>query len=755
MKFIFLIFIIILYTAIPINAQSIIKGLIFDSKGSKVLNSNIFILNPKTNSIISTVNTGDTNIFIDTLTVNVDSLIIIITNIEFMNYKRTIVNQSSDINIHLNRIMYESNAIEITSKKIIYKNEKNKIIYLNKNDSLNTRSTANELINKLPLIASNKIEYIDGRKILIMVNGKEDNILNENNELLKTINNKDINRIEFIYNPNVNYINRGYYGIINIIKESEFAGSLLMLNTNFSFINILKSKNKLNFLLKSKKYLINITTEYDYSKYDVEINNSIKNNTIDKFILLSRDLSNYNYNYLRLNLSSSYFINNKNKIDIAFNHIYNPIKNNIINKFYFTDTLNAFNLYNNFINSNINLTNLAVGYTFNNNHILNKTNIRLFNNINNSNYDMFMDSLNTRSNEITTSVGTLDGEIVLKTKDISIQYSLVNREYKYFTNLNNNRDNIILNTIFIRPSYTINKKQITYQISSALDISSIKRNQTIKNNFSLLPRLRVILFNELGDFIIDLRKIQLKPNQTTFYGNENNFILPNRTFELSRDLNFSNFYILNLSTSRFMEKFNYRIANESTYSVNNIDKVITNLSSTNTSFSFINSSSFINQSSISMGVNPVNKLYINNDFGIILNNLVKPINKFNVDLYGSCNLLYILNQKSNLSFNLDYNSGITLIQGKSKSIVNYSLFYGYKTHTGKLTFGALMTNFIRNIQFNSEINTLNNLTEKYSILTKQRRVSINLNYKFGKLKETSKVDFDINNLIDDEIKLKN
>ena len=663
--------------------------------------------------------------------------------------------------------------VVLNGKKPLIKNKIDGFVYNIQSDPESQSKNLIEMMKKIPYLAVDSNENIlfkGNTNFKILMNGKETQLLNTNaKDVLKSIPANTIQSIEVITNPSSKYDAEGVSGIINIIttkKMSDGYNASINFGTKFP-----KQEQNAGFSLNIQQKKLGISAygggflrnnpEIEYQNYQRTSSNYLdqKGKTSGK--------ANGGY----LNVNASYEIDSLNLVNVQLgsNFSKNRSKDALNSYFYDQNLIKENNISTNDSNSHGNGFETSVNYQigFKND----KTQLLTFSyNFNNYDYNLVSfsdinDVLTNSSNQIEqnnsnqNSENTFQIDFVKNIKKVSLETGLkailrrTSSDYEAIPESVLNSDEFLNKQNIYGAYFSTKFTLLNWNFQTGLRLEGTKTNvnftstntEVNQSYFNLIPNISISKAwkeNHSINFGFSQRIkrpgiIRLNP----FVNKSNPYFEISGNPYLKSVVN--NDLMVNYS---FNKKINLNIGLSYSFS-NKIDlKVSTYDPSTNITKTTFENSSKASRLGVDYYLNyPINKklnFSINGNYAMFfisgkVNDIFVENNLFTYSIYLSAN--YQLENSWNISSNLEITSKMPAgLQSTTNSFLGSSFSCSKSILENKLTFSFNINNPFNKFRKSFTETLGDNFYQNNYVRDYYRTFGVNVNYKFGKLKNEIK-----------------
>lgn len=320
----------ILFISLPSNATDVISGKVVDAKKQPIEFATVTLKNSKTNQFVKAGICNEKGEFLlDKLSPG--AYVISVSMMGYIqNETETVVveaekNRVIEKNFVLNEKVHELANVEITARKKFIEQSVDKVV-VNPDASITTASeSVYEIMKKLPGVSIDNNENITlkGKQgVKVLIDDKPTYVsADQLAALLKSMQGKNIDRIEIMENPPARYDAEGNSGIINIktkhVKTPGFNGNV---NAGLAFSGKFRENGGLDINLNSGQF--NLYGNYAYNDWrGWNSMDATRNFTAADMLGVSQHITNYgNYDGLSHNykIGADYFINKNHVVSVMY-----------------------------------------------------------------------------------------------------------------------------------------------------------------------------------------------------------------------------------------------------------------------------------------------------------------------------------------------------------------------------------------------------------------------------------------------------
>ena len=215
-------------TAVIANAQSSIKGKVFDEKQKPVRGANVLLLQQKDSSLVLSAITGESGAY---LFANVRNGVYYIS-VNMLGFKKTYIRTTmaaTDIDIADTKLVPAAvslGEVTVTSTKPFLEQRADKLVVNVEGSATAAGATALEVLQKVPgvIIMNDQIRLSGKSSVTIMIDGKTSQYT-DISQVLGALSAANIEKIELITNPGAKYDAAGGAIINIIIKKNANLGT--------------------------------------------------------------------------------------------------------------------------------------------------------------------------------------------------------------------------------------------------------------------------------------------------------------------------------------------------------------------------------------------------------------------------------------------------------------------------------------------------------------------------------------------------
>ncbi len=305
-----------------VKSQYRISGVLYSEINEPLVNASIELKNKKGTLIKKTVSDSQGEFVLEGVTSG--NFVLLISKEGFIDFFEKIV--VDDSNLILENIILETNnligEVEFTGSKTVIKNAiDRKVVYVG-NDLIQTGASLNDLMAIVPGVHVNNDEtlLLRGNQVQVLIDGRLTRQTYQ--DLLRSIDPYDIDRIEVITNPSAKYAAEGISGIVNIVlKKNADEGFNATVAMDFDYDELpwyfVKGAGNYNF----GKLNIRAYTNY----FDVKDHNRLTQDREEVFY----DTDRFPDYYRTTNrIGIDYFFDEKNTLSTQFQYGYTDFKVN-------------------------------------------------------------------------------------------------------------------------------------------------------------------------------------------------------------------------------------------------------------------------------------------------------------------------------------------------------------------------------------------------------------------------------------------